>query len=112
MNETKDVWAALKDAESDIKILQSQKLELRKREMKLQNVIIDLTQNIKSMLEAETYSELKQGVSDLINELEEDDWMKIQCDCGEIITQDLIVQLDDGDAIFCCPNCGEVRLYG
>jgi len=38
--------------------------------------------------------------------------MKIECDCGEIIIQERIIQLDDGDAVFCCPNCGEVRLYG
>jgi predicted RNA-binding Zn-ribbon protein involved in translation (DUF1610 family) len=36
--------------------------------------------------------------------------MLIKCDCGEIITQKHIVQLDDGDAIFFCPNCGEQRL--
>lgn len=38
--------------------------------------------------------------------------MKIECDCGEIITQKQIVQLDDGDFVYDCSNCGEVRLYG
>jgi len=38
--------------------------------------------------------------------------MQIECDCGEIITQERIVQLDDGDFVYDCPNCGEVRLYG
>ena len=33
----------------------------------------DLILDLKSMLEAETYSELHQAVSDLINELEEGD---------------------------------------
>jgi len=32
----------------------------------------DLVLDLKSMLEADTYSELKQSVSDIINELEED----------------------------------------
>jgi len=32
-----------------------------------------VVQDLKSMLEADTYSELKQAVSDLINELEEAD---------------------------------------
>jgi len=38
--------------------------------------------------------------------------MKIEFDCGEIIIQERIVQLDDGDFVYNCPNCGEIRLYG
>jgi len=72
MNETKDVWESLKDAEKEIKLLRSQKLDLRKRAMELQNIILDLTQDLKSILENETYQDMHQAVSDLINELEED----------------------------------------
>ena len=36
--------------------------------IEVDNIVLDL----KSMLESETYSELHQAVSDLINELEED----------------------------------------
>ena len=35
--------------------------------------------------------------------------MKIQCDCGEWITQG-IVKLDDGDFVYQCPNCGSGSL--